>query len=66
MPMIVLDGPHGTWKGGLFPVSENDGPDCRQNQCQADAENKYGDWAKRPAARVLRLLLTLPATSLLR
>ena len=66
MPVPVLGGPHGTGKGGLFPVSENDGPDYRQDQCQADAEDKDGGWADRSAATVLGLLLKLSSTGLLR
>ena len=66
MPVPVLGGPHGIGKEGLLPVSENEGPNYRQDQCQADAEDKDGGWADRSAATVLGLLLKLSSTSLLR
>lgn len=66
VPVPVLAGPHGTGPRGLFPVSEDDGPDYREDDCQADAEDEEYGWAERPAATVLGLLLELPATSLLR
>ena len=44
-------------------MSEDDGTGYREKDCQADAKHEKGDWAERPTARFLRLLLDLPATS---
>ena len=65
MPVPVLVGPHGAGKGGLVPVPEYDGPDYRDKQRQADAEDEKGDWAESSAATVLGSLLQLPTTSFL-
>ena len=46
VPVPVLFGPHGPGIRGLFPVSEDDGPDYREHDCQAYAEDEEGAWER--------------------
>ena len=69
VPMPMGGRPDGAGPRGLSPVrsvSEDDRPNHRDEHRKSDAQDEDGDGAEPAAATFLILLLTVPATSLLR